>query len=195
MLRVFKHVVAPAASIGYPGNSKHGPFYDRVALCSFCRNRCRVFSAAASPPAHLLPLLFLSLQNTAWGSDVRARLQSLRVILGDSFRFFWQVITGVFWWKDRSTIVTTFPLFSEDAHTGPALLPCRPSGGIWRKYQPKTHLAPVWRSWHPSFDRQFPTGGKSRQRDLIWQVTKHLCGVVQYKNIVPYNRFLSPILR
>lgn len=97
MLRVFKHAVAPAVSIGYPGNSKHGPLLQLQmsdALCTFCKNRCSVFSSPASPPAHLLPLLFLSLQNTASGSDVRAHLRSLGVISRGFLPF---LLTGDYW--------------------------------------------------------------------------------------------------
>lgn len=97
MLRAFKHAVAPAASIGYPGNSKQGPFCN----CR-CRPHCAPFVKSAAvcfalpPPLwpHLLPLLFLSFQKRAPGSDARAHLQSLGVISRGVLPL---LLTGDYW--------------------------------------------------------------------------------------------------
>lgn len=94
MRRVLKGVAAPVVRLGYPGNSKQGPFSDRR-----CPTLCAPFVKAAAahlslPPLQRLLLLFPSLQNTASGSDVRAHLQSLGVTRRGFLPF---LLTGDYW--------------------------------------------------------------------------------------------------
>lgn len=107
------------------------------ALCAFCKNCCSVLYFPASPPVALPPLCFLAYKTRHQGQTSGLISKASGSLGGDSFRFFWQVITEAVWWKDRRTIVTTFPLFfPEVAYSGWEIFLCSPSDGIWRKYRP-----------------------------------------------------------
>ncbi len=58
-----------------------------------------------------LPLCFLAYKTRHQGQTSGLMSEASGSLGGDSFRFFWQVITEPLWWKSCCTIVTTFPLF------------------------------------------------------------------------------------
>lgn len=100
------------------------------------------------------PFLFtLSLSLCFFAYKTRHQGQTLELISeasgslgGDSFRFFWQVITEAVWWKSRRTIVTTFPLsfFFQRLHPVDGNPFCVPPPFCWNSEEILvTHLTPV----------------------------------------------------